>query len=175
MELAPPCPSTNSTLLTMAFSSRITPHSVQTEAPEAPCSSMCVDPQLGQARPESAIDVICDVSYRLRVSFLPVIVSVGRFTAIYNNSGPEWVNEGTNHYSLVVQFKFYYTFDWPVFFNSRFNEKWRGEDFTNYIVLRIDFILGTIMDDDSSRRKTYYVYCTARKHIFYALKIQKFI
>lgn len=39
----------------MAFSSRITPHSVQTEAPEAPCNSMCVDPQLGQARPDSAI------------------------------------------------------------------------------------------------------------------------
>ena len=55
MELAPPCPSTNSTLLTMAFSSRITPHSVHTEAPEAPCSSMCVDPQFGQTRPDSAV------------------------------------------------------------------------------------------------------------------------
>mmetsp|Transcript_9515 Transcript_9515/g.28365 ORF Transcript_9515/g.28365 Transcript_9515/m.28365 type:complete len:82 (+) Transcript_9515:213-458(+) len=54
MELEPPAPSTNSMWLTIAFSSRITPHSVQTEFPAAPCDSIFFDPQLGQARSSSS-------------------------------------------------------------------------------------------------------------------------
>ena len=58
MEDDPPAPSTNSTDDTMAFSSTTTPQSVQTDAPEASCISISLEPQFGQKRFEAEVDVV---------------------------------------------------------------------------------------------------------------------
>eukprot|EP00592_Proboscia_alata_P020190 CAMPEP_0194413974 /NCGR_PEP_ID=MMETSP0176-20130528/12518_1 /TAXON_ID=216777 /ORGANISM="Proboscia alata, Strain PI-D3" /LENGTH=78 /DNA_ID=CAMNT_0039217599 /DNA_START=64 /DNA_END=296 /DNA_ORIENTATION=+ len=57
MDAAPPAPSAKSTELTMAFSSTMTAHSVQIEAPLAAWVSISWDPQLGHWIPPFGLDM----------------------------------------------------------------------------------------------------------------------